>query len=381
MKFVSLILRNMLRSRSRTLLTVVGIAVSMFIFAALIGLDGGVRRMLEQSSGEDVLIVFERYKACPPYSNLPVHYRTEIEQLPQVRTVMPVRFLLSNCGTTTDLIAVHGVEPELLREIRELAIDDQQYAQFAAERGAAVVGRLAAEKYDWRPGQQVSLPQLRGISFTVRGIFDAPGSSLEQVVLVDREYLETSINEIGRVTLFAVKVDDPARLDNVAAGIDGLFSNYDRQTKSGPEKSFIAAQITAFRELVQFAQLVAYLALFLLLAAVANSVSMSVRDRQREMAILKLLGFDSGRVGNLVLAEVGCLAAVASALGIGVALLLTNYGGIAISVEGFTIVPYLPPDLGVIALLAGVVLSLFGAWLPVAFAAGRPIVAALRGVD
>jgi putative ABC transport system permease protein len=381
MRFTKLIIRNLLRSRTRTLLTLAGIAVSMFIFAALLGLDGGVNRMLSESSGEDVLIVFERYKACPPYSNLPVHYRHEIEQLEHVETVMPVRFLLSNCGTTTDLIAVHGVEPELLQGVRELEIEREHYSQFASERGAAIVGQLAAAKYGWQVGQQVSLPQLRGISFTVRGIFSAPGSSLEQVVLVDREYLETSINEVGRATLFTVQVDDPANADAVAMSIDSTFSNYDRQTKSGLEKGFIAGQITAFSELVQFAQLIAYLALVLLLAAVANSVSMGIRDRQREIAIMKLLGFDSARAGDLVLAETLLLGALASAIGVGASLVLFNMANITISVEGFTVVPYLPLDLGLIALLAGIILSLVGAWLPTATAARRPIVQGLKGVD
>jgi len=381
MKFLRFILRNMLRSRSRTLLTVAGIAVSMFIFAALLGLDGGVRRMLDSSSGEDVLIVFERYKACPPYSNLPAHYAGTIEQLAGVKQVMPVRFLLSNCGTTTDLVAVHGVEPELFREIRDIDIPEEQYAQFAEERGAAIVGRNLAERYGWASGQQVSLPQLRGISFIVRGIFDAPGSSLEQVVLVDREYLERSINEVGRVTLFMVKVDDPDRIDEVAAAIDATFANYDRQTNTSPERTFIAAQTTAFRELVHFAQLIAYLALVLLLAAVANSVSMSVRDRQREMAVLKLMGFDSHRVADLVLAEMGLLGTLATILGVGAAGLLVNFAGVTISVEGFTVEPFLSHDMLVIALLAGMILSLFGSWMPVQSAARRPIVLALRGVD
>lgn len=381
MRFLKLILRNLVRSRTRTMLTLLGIAVSMFIFAALLGLDGGVRHMLDATSDEDVLIVFERYKACPPYSNLPVHYATEISDLPHVATVMPVRFLLSFCGTTTDLVAVHGVEPELLRGLRDIQIDAGQYAQFAGERGAAVVGRTLADRYGWQPGQQVSLPQLQGISFTVRGIFDAPGSSLEQVVLVDREYLETSINEVGRVTLFLVKVDDAAHLERVAASIDERFANHDHPTKSGPEKSFIAGQIKSFRELVQFAQLIAYLALVLLLAAVANSVSMSVRDRLREMAVLKLLGFDSATVSDLILVETGLLGTLASLLGVGAALVLFNSTGITISVEGFTMIPHLAPDLAVIAVLTGIILSLVGAWLPVRSAARRPIVLGLKGVD
>ena len=174
MKFLRFILRNMLRSRSRTLLTVAGIAVSMFIFAALLGLDGGVRRMLDNTSGEDVLIVFERYKACPPYSNLPVHYAGTIEQLDEVDQVMPVRFLLSNCGTTTDLVAVHGVEPGQFRQIREIEIPDAQYEQFVAERGAAIIGRNLADSNHW-----LFIPSLQfdDIAFRVRYIHPGHFSS------------------------------------------------------------------------------------------------------------------------------------------------------------------------------------------------------------
>ena len=381
MKFLRLVLRNLVRSKTRTFLTFTGIGVSMFIFAALLGLDGGVRRMLDSTSGEDMIIVFERYKACPPYSNMPVHYAGEIAEMEHVEVVMPVKFLLSNCGTTTDLVALHGIEPELFRELREIRISDAQYAEFAGERGAAIVGRTLAERYGWVAGQQVSLPQLRGISFTVRGVFDAPGSSLEQVVLVDREYLEYSIDDVGRATMFMVKVDDPDNLDATAALIDSNFSNHEASTKSGPEKGFISAQIKAFSDLVSFAQLIAYLALVLLMAAVANSVSMSVRDRLREMALLKLVGFDSARVSDLVLLETGILGAVASVFGVGAALAIFRIGGITISVEGFTMVPHLATDMSVIALAGGVILTLFGAWIAVAGAAKRSIVSALRGVD
>lgn len=381
MKFLKLVLRNLVRSRTRTMLTLLGITVSMFIFAALLGLDGGVQRMLQNTSGEDKLIVFEKYKACPPYSNMPVHYKSVIEKLPHVETVMPIRFLLSNCGTTTDLVALHGIDPGLLRDLRDFEISDSEYSDFVNERGSAIVGNTLAERYGWTLGQQVSLPQLRGVSFIVRGIFSAPGSSLEQVVMVDRTYLETSIDEVGRVTLFLVKVDSPDNVSASAKAIDDTFANYDRQTTSGPEKGFIAAQIKAFSELVKFAQLIAYSALILLLAAVANSVSMSVRDRQREMAILKLVGFDSHSLSDLVLAEIGILGACASIIGVGGAMALFNLAGITVSVEGFSVAPFLPLDLGIVTVLAGIILSLVGAYLPLYSAAKRPIVLALRGVD
>lgn len=381
MKFTRLIIRNILRSKTRSLLTLTGISVSIFIFAALLSLDRGVAQMIEASGGEDTLVVFDRFAGCPPYSQLPVHYAEKIADLPHVAAVMPVRFLLSNCGTTTDLIALHGVEPDKLRRFREIEIPTEQYTQFEAERGAGLVGRLAAEKYGWEVGQQVSLPQLRGISFTVRGIFDAPGSSLQQVILVSREYLERSIEEPGIATLFMVQVDDPGQLAAVGAAIDAQFANFDRQTRSGPERGFIAAQIASFRELVHFAQLVAYAALALLLLAVINAVSMSVRDRRREMALLKLLGFDSTRVTQLVVSETAILGVLASAAGVALTAALFNLGSFGISVEGFTLHPHLSRDLALTALAAGLGLSLLGAWWPTRDAARAPIVLALKGVD
>ncbi len=381
MHLVRLALRNLWRSRTRTLLTFAGISVSILIFAALAGLDSGLNHMLQASSGENTLIVFERYKACPPYSNLPVHYRESIEELPGIKRVMPVRFLLSNCGTTTDLVAIHGVEPELLREMRDLEVVNGSYEDFKDEKGAALVGSGAAVKYGWQVGQQVSLPQLRGIGFTIRGIYRAPGDSLEQVVLVDREYLEQSINEVGRATLFLVQVDDPERLDSVAATIDQTFANHERPTKSGPEKSFIAGQIQSFTELVHFAQLIAWLALVLLLVGVANSVSMSIADRLREIALLKLVGFTSPQISNLVLLEFGLLGLGASLGGVGTVLALLSVKHLAISIEGFSIKPTLPPDMSVIVVLTGVMLSLLGTWLAVRSAARRPILLGLKGVD
>lgn len=381
MKFVALILRNLIRSKVRSGLTFVAIMISVFIFSSLLSLDNGVQQMIAATGGEQILIVFEKYKACPPYSRLPVHYADQIEQLPHVSSVMPVRFLLSFCGTTTDLVSVHGVAPDRLRRFRALALPDEQYEAFAAERGAAIVGCNIAAKYGWQVGQQVTLPQLRGIGFTVRGIFSAPGSSLEEVVLVDREYLETSINEIGVTTMFLVEVDDPAFVGSTGAAIDEMTANFDKQTKSGPERGFISDQISGFKELVRFSQLVAYAALLMLLAAVANSVSMSVRERLREVAVMKLLGFDSRLVARLILAESALLGLTAAIAGVGIAWLTVELGHVAISVEGFTMYPTLTWRIALGALAVGLILTTVATYFPALGNARRPIVDALRGVD
>ncbi len=375
------IMRNLLRNKIRTTLAVAGIAVCVFIFASIQALDFGVQQMIKETGSENILIVFEKYKACPPYSKLPVHYAENISEIENVNEVMPVRFLLSNCGTTTDVVVIHGIEKDKIRKMRDFNIDVKQYDNFMKEKGSAIIGRSIAEKYSWKIGQQITLPQLRNISFNIKGIFSSPGSSLEEVIMVDRIYLEESISEIGVATMFMVQVDDKKNLDLVAATIDSKFDNSETATRSGPERSFITDQIESFRELVDFSQLIAYMALLLLLAAVANSVSMSVRDRLREIAIMKLIGFESDHICKLLLTESAILGFFASFLGVFSAWFVIHVNKFSISVEGFTMYPKISGMIILSSFVTGVLLNIIGAYLAVRKAVAKPVVESLRSID
>jgi len=250
--------KNLMANKIRTLLSIAGVAVCVFIFSGIQTLDDGLKRMVAETGGREILIVFQKYKACPPYSKIPISFLDQIKNLDHVKEIMPVKFLMSNCGTTTDLVVIHGVEKNILRKIRNLKFDnDDVYADFLKEKSAAIVGKSTALKYNWKIGQQVSLPKLRNISFTIRGIFEAPGSSLEEVIIVDREYLEQSISDVGHVTMFIVLLESNGHGNVVSAAIDSMFKNNTIQTRTTPERGFISDQIKSFRSLVQFSQIVA----------------------------------------------------------------------------------------------------------------------------
>ncbi len=381
MLMLRMALRTLLSGGLRSLLTIGSVAVCVFVFSLLLSLDEGVQGMLESSSDEGVLIVFEKYKACPPYSRLPVSYASQIAAIDNVSAVMPVRFLLSDCGTTTNLIAIHGVEPSVFREFRDITVDEAAWQAFTQEKGGAMVGSRAAAKYGWQPGQTVTLAQLRGVSFNVLGIYDSGGSSLDEVVLVDREYLEQSINEVGAVTMFLTKVDDASLSGQVADRIDSNFANYATLTRTTPEKGFMAQQISGFSELVAFAQLIAWLSLGLLMLATANSVSMGLRDRMREVAQLKLLGFDSRLAAQLIVMESLLTGILASVIGVALAILVLGRGAVSISVEGYTMYPQFSLATALASFIAGVGMCLAGGYIPARRGASRPIGLALRGVD
>jgi len=119
----------------------------------------------------------------------------------------------------------------------------------------------------------------------------------------------------------------------------------------------------------------------MLLATVANSVSMSVRERLREIAVMKLLGFDSAFVTRLLLIETALLGLAAALTGVVVAWLVVQLGHVSISVEGFTMYPNLTGRIVIGALATGFVLSTIAAFLPARGCSRRSIVEALRGVD
>lgn len=376
-----LILVNVMRARSRALLTAATIAATVAIFAALTAVDRGVTTMVERTGSDLVLTVFERYKACPPFSRLPLHYADHIATIPGVRSVMPVRFLLSNCQTTTDLVAVHGIDPHQLRAFRKIDVPESEFRAFEAERGNALVGERVAQRYGWLTGDQVTLKELHGISFLVRGIFKAPGSSLESTILVDRTYVEQALNQVGVETMFLVLVDDASHVDAVSRAIDSEFMNAGTQTQTGPERSFIASAIDDFHSLVSIAQVVAWCALALLAIAVANTFALEARDRLREFAVLRTSGFTPGQVQRLIVSEAGVLAVIASAAGVGLCALGLVLSRAQIAVEGYVIAPRLTFASAGITALVGAFLGAASAWWPAWRATRLPIVAALREVD
>ncbi|MGC1481638.1 MAG: FtsX-like permease family protein, partial [Chthoniobacterales bacterium] len=260
-------------------------------------------------------------------------------------------------------------------------LPDDQYRAFAEERGAAIVGERVARRYGWEIGQAVTLQQLGGVSFTIRGIFRAPGNSLENAILVDLDYLQFATDQVGQMTLLLVKVSDPERAGAVAERVDALFSSSASPTKTSPEQAFIATAISGVTGIVEFSRWLGYVALGIILIGVGNSLAMTIRDRTREFAILKTLGFRRVQVLGLVISEAALSSLLGGALGAGLAWLLVNRSSLSLSVEGFTITPHVSPELAAGAIVLAAILGTVAAVVPAIQASRLQIVRALREDD
>jgi putative ABC transport system permease protein len=305
----------------------------------------------------------------------------QVAELSGVADATPMLFLLSACARATDLVAVHGIEPEKFRLFRKIDIPDEQYRTFARERGTAIVGEQVARAYGWKIGEAVTLQKLGNVSFTVRGVFRAFGSSLENAILVDLDYLQFATKQAGTMTLLLVKVADPPRAGAVAERIDALFSSSASPTKTTPERSFIASAISGVTGIVEFSRWLGYVALGIIRIGVGNSLAMTIRDRTQEIAVLKTLGFRRSQVLRLVISEEAASSLLGGVLGVGLAWLAINRSNLSLSVEGFTIAPYVASELVLWAVALAGVLGTVGAVVPAFRASRLNIVQALREVD
>jgi putative ABC transport system permease protein len=371
----------LLRAPLRPALAVLAVALAVSLFCAVVAVERGLQRMLSTAARPDVLVVFDRFQSCPPLSKLPAAHRSTLEGIEGVRDVTAELFVISSCSRVTDLVAVHGIEPGVVRSFREIEIPDEEFAAFANERGAALVGRRAAARYGWTIGQTVSLERLGGLTFTIRGVFQSPTEGLESAILVDLEYLQLATDQPGKVTLYNVRLDDPGQGDAVAAEIDRQLANSTSPTRTASERAFLDAAVSSLAGLVEFTSLLGYGALGLVALGVGNSMAMSIRDRTREMAILKIVGFRRPQVLRLMLSEALVCGVVGGLIGAALAWLLLTATHFELSVEGFTFAPSLSPALLGEALLLSAVLATAAGFLPALRVARLRAADALREVD
>jgi putative ABC transport system permease protein len=213
-----------------------------------------------------------------------------------------------------------AVEPDAIAETwPDYDIAPEAIDEFKRRRDAALVGHGTLEKYGWKVGDEVTL---KGTVFPIDLSFKIVGeipSERAPHFWFQREYLEQAVAAIGGTFDFLgtiwVRVDDPARIDPLLREIDETFRNSEAQTASENEKSYFKNFFGALEGLVFLIMLVTALVAVCIVFIAANTASMTVRERMREIAIMKAMGFSRRVVFGLLVAEATLLATLAGAVG------------------------------------------------------------------
>ncbi len=374
---LNLALKQVLRHRVRSLLTIAGVGAGMFLFTAVQTMQHSLARVIQSSANDNVLVVYRENRFCPMTSRLPEHYLSEIKRIDGVTEAIPIQIAVNNCGASLDVITFRGVPPETLSRYNpELEIRSGSLEQWQSRSDAALVGENLARRRGLTPGDTF---EAVGVRVWVAGIVNSPLQQDNNVAYVHLPYLQQASRiGLGTVTQFNVRVGDSSQIDVVATAIDELFASDSAPTTTRPEKAFFIQTARDMIEMISFTRWIGLGAVLAVLGLVGNALLLAARGRVQESAIFQTIGYSRRMVGSIMVGEGAVLGLAGGLIGSLSASLFFYLRSYTIGNEGLSLA--LSPSLSVtaaalaIACGLGLIASLWPAWI----AAKQPLVKSLR---
>ncbi len=376
-KFLPYTLRTLWRHRSRTILTVSGSAVALFVFCFVGSVQEGMNDLQRRQEAKGSLVVFQANKFCPATSHLPQDYELQIARLDGVQEVVPVQVFTNNCRASLDVVVFYGVPPTKLRKARDFELVSGSWSEFEKHQDAAVVGRAVAARRGIEVGKKFSIGDL---SVNVAGIYESDDPAEENYIYSHLEFLQRGkgMNLVGTVTQLEVLLNQG--VDPIAKGkeIDETFRGGPVETDTRPKGVFQAQSLGDLTQLIGMAHYLGYACVGLVLSLVATTTVMSVQDRIKEHAVLQTIGFTGPRVFLLVMTESVLLSIAGGAIGVGVAMLMLKMSSLSVGAEAVTIAFTPSARLATTGLIVATFAGLLAGIAPAWQAARTEIVPALR---
>ena len=338
MKFLPFVLKHLRLAWVRTASTVVAMALCVFLFCTLQSVLAHFGDYIASRSPRRLVT----RNAVSIISAIPLAHGSRIAKLPGVVRVsamvgfggvLPARKEgKADSDGGTDWTAVFqnfAVEAEPFFAMNpELEIAPDEFRAFLADRQGCVIGRRLAEKYGWKLGDRFFLESFVAgmrkksgpFEFVVRGLVDSdpvkyPGTDAG-IMYFHFEYLSESLGRVDWTQFFMVEIDDPARAAEIGAAIDALFENSSQETYTETEGAFTQGFISMVGDMGALVNAIGLGVCFTILLVTANTMSLAVRERRTEIAVLKTLGFGGGQVMGLIMAEALLIGAAGGAVGI-----------------------------------------------------------------
>jgi putative ABC transport system permease protein len=329
MTLVSFVRKNAFRNKRRTLLTIFSIAFPLLLLSFLMSIWRafyGDDLRSEQSNQR----LITRHKVS--LTNLiPSSYREKIRHIPGVTRALPMNWFggIYKDAKPENFFARFGTDPDEFFDVYpELSLPKDQEEAWKKDRAGCVADAELAKKYGWKLGDRIVL---KGdiypitLELTLRGLFTAklPNNSL----YFNEKYVEEGVPFAkGNAGFYAVLVDSPQNVNRVSHDIDAAFANAPEPTRTETEKAFGLSFLAMLGNVKAFILIISSAAVFTILLVTGNTMAMSIRERTREVAVLKTLGFTRGTILGLFIGESVAVSAIGGVLGTLIALFFLSGG-------------------------------------------------------
>jgi putative ABC transport system permease protein len=387
MKLFKIVLKNLFRHRLRTILTMLGIATAVMAFGLIRTIVGAWNAGVEASAANRMITRHSVSFIFP----LPLPYRTQIARIPGVAAVSWANWFGGVYGDPNDFKNFwprFAVDAETFYDLYpEYQVPADQLAQFRKERNACIIGRKLAEQHGFKIGDLITM---EGDIFpgrwewVVRGIYTGRDQTVDETQMHfqwNYLYEQVQAREPGRPVdagWFILRVDPPDAMPRVATAVDDQFVNSRAPTKTETEKAFQQGFVAMSSAIITSLQVISVVIVGIILLVLANTIVMAVRERTREYAVLKTLGFSARHLAVLIFGESLVIAACGGLIGLALTFPMVAGFGKALPTF-FPIINVAPLTIGLAfgaALIAGVVAALF----PTTRVVRTPIVTGLRTV-
>jgi putative ABC transport system permease protein len=322
MKVFKLIIKNALRHKLRTFLTILGIAIAVIAFGLLRTVVTAWYIGVEASQA-DRLITRHAVSFILP---LPYSYLEKIKKIPEVKNISFFNWFGGIYIDKNQFFARFAADANTVFDVySEFVLSSKELENFKRERNACVLGRDIANQYNLKIGDKMVLEgdiYPGRWEFVIKGIYQPKFKYTDATTMIfhwdylNEKMLQDAPERGNDVGWFVVRINDPKNAAAVSNKIDALFKNSPAETKTETERAFQQGFIAASSAIIDGMNAISFIIVGIIMLVLGNTMIMAARERTREYAVLKTLGFSGAHLVGLILGESLFISALGGGIGL-----------------------------------------------------------------
>jgi len=321
MKFIPLVIRNVLRNKIRTLFTGSSIAMSLFLVVLLYSFLTIQDEIAASAAGYNRIVATHVNGLT---GNVPIAYVNRIRNMEGVRSAVPFSWFGGRYREETIPFAQFGTDADYILDLlEECKLPPEQLEAWKQDKTGCVVGALLAKNKGWKLGDKIPLKgdiYPADLELTVRGIYDGASTVDREQLWFHFTYMDEAVKAkseraAGNAGIVFIRADSAAAMPDLMRNIDKTFANSDAPIRAMTEKEFVQSFIAMMGNVQMFIRLISGAVVFALLFVAGNGMAMALRERTREVAVLKAIGFGRWLILALFLTEAMLIALLGGAAG------------------------------------------------------------------
>ena len=372
-------IRNVWRNKRRSVLTILSIGFSFLLLTLMMTIWRTFYIDEWSTISASHIVCRHRVSLGVP---LPAYYRDKIRSIPGVKDVIPLNLFDADYkGATSDDFSKIGTDSqEYLNAYPEYQIPAEQVAAWKKDPAGAIAGSELAQEHRWKIGDHLTLIGVElpiQLDLNLRGMFKSPYPV--RAIYFNWAYAQQAAH-FEKDQLFLIQVDSPQNVSRISTAVDAMFHNSPEPTRTEAERAFDIGLIAMFGNVKAFILSISLAVLFATLLVSGNTIAMSIRERTREVAMMRSLGFAPPLLRMLFLGEAMTLTVCGWVFGT-----LLAYGLVFAMVHSrnagpFAVLLKIPVTTLAVSLPVAVVVAIMSAAVPAYRASRLNIVQGLRHI-